>query len=419
MILKVKFNILLIIGLAFFGSDLFSQSQGCTDPQATNFSSAATENDGSCNYSFTDFNPPFRYTLSNTVSETSTLVYLKNKLWTLNDSGGLPVLYAMDTATGQIIQEVTIANADNVDWEELAIDEDYIYIGDFGNNAGTRNDLGIYKVLIDDLPYQGNGSVTASHITYIYPDQKSFNLNFSNNFDCEAFIATEDSLYLFSKNREDYKTKMYRLPKQPGNYIAELITTFDVNGLITGADYSVTEKEVVLLGYIQNIFTPFVWLLFDFQDNNFLSGNKRRIDFPNLTTTQTEGICYLSGKNLMISAEKSPTFSARVFSLTTSDWTNHVSQTDEIKVAKRAKIKVIQNPVGDTTLKLFLTDFPKGNYRVDITDLQGKIVYQTSAEIERVKDQSLQIKMPVLNYGSYLVSLISNSRIISETFVIQ
>lgn len=419
MVRKVKFKLLIIFGLTFFGSSLFSQSEGCTDPQASNFNPSATENDGSCNYPYTDFNPPFKYILSNTVSETSALIYLKNKLWTLNDSGGLPVLYAMDTATGQIIQEVTITNAINVDWEELAIDEDYIYIGDFGNNDGTRDDLGIYKVLIDDLPYQGNGSVTASHITYIYPDQKSFNRNYSHNFDCEAFIATEDSLYLFSKNRADYKTKLYRLPKEPGNFIAELITSFDVNGLITGAGYSITENEVVLIGYVQNIYTPFVWLLFDFQSNSYFSGNKRRIDFPNLTTTQTEGICYISGKDLMISAEKSPTFTARVFRFNASAWTDHVSHTNEIKIAKRATLKVFENPVGDSILKLSLVDCPKGNYRVDITDLLGKIVFQTSVEIDRVKEQSLSIKLPELSQGNYLVSFISNSRIISETFVIQ
>lgn len=419
MVQKTKFKLLIIFGLTFFGSNLFSQSEGCTDPQATNFNPSATENDGSCNYPHTGFNPPFRYTLSDTVIETSALVYLKNKLWTLNDSGGLPVLYALDTATGQIIQEVAIANANNVDWEELAIDEDYIYIGDFGNNDGTRDDLGIYKVLIDDLPKQGNGTVIASHITYIYPDQKFFNRNYSHNFDCEAFFATEDSLYLFSKNWADFKTKLYRLPKETGNYVAELITSFDVKGLITGADYSIEEKQVVLIGYFQNLYTPFVWVLFDFQGNNFFSGNKRRIDFPNLSTIQTEGICYLRGKNLMISAEKSPTFSARIFSFNTSTWTDHVSHTDEIKVAKRATLTVLDNPVGDSTLRLSLIDFPKGNYRVDITDLQGKIIFQTSVDFDRVDEQCLSFKLPELSHGNYLVSFISNSRIISETFVIQ
>ncbi len=419
MIRIINLKLLLIIGISLLGANCYSQSSGCTDPQAKNFNPAATVNDGSCGYPNTDSNPPFLYTLSNKLSENSTLVYLNKKLWTINDSGGLPVLYALDTASGQIVQEVTVTNAINVDWEELAIDEDYMYIGDIGNNIGNRNDLGIYKILIDDLPISGNGTVTSTHITYVYPDQKNSGIRISHNFDCEAFITADDSLYLFSKNREDQQTKLYRLPKQPGDYVADLITSFNVNGLITGADYNATDNEIVLVGYSQNFFTPFVWLLFDFESNNFFSGNKRRIDFPNLTTIQTEGICYLERKNLMISAERSPTFEARVFGFNTSSLTDHVSLTDKMKVAMRASIKVTENPVSDSTLKILLIDAPKANYRMDITDLQGNIVYQSSLTTDRMDEQSYIVKLPPLSDGMYLISLISSSRIISETFVIQ
>ena len=40
-------------------------------------------------------------------------------------------------------------------------------------------------------------------------------------------IAAENWIYLFSKNRGDNKSKLYRLPKINGEYVAELITTFN------------------------------------------------------------------------------------------------------------------------------------------------------------------------------------------------
>jgi hypothetical protein len=37
-------------------------------------------------------------------------------------------------------------NAKNTDWEALTNDGNNFYIGDFGNNDGSRRDLTIYKV---------------------------------------------------------------------------------------------------------------------------------------------------------------------------------------------------------------------------------------------------------------------------------
>jgi hypothetical protein len=160
-------------------------------------------------------------------------------------------------------------------------------------------------------------------------------------------------------------------------------------------------------------------VLFDFQANDFLGGNKRRIDFSNLTTTQTEGICYINGKNMMISTEKSPTFEARVFRFNTSRWTDDMTMTGEWKNLSRSELQVIENLVSNQTLKLLLTYVLKGDYRIDITNATGKIVFQTSRELKRNKEQLLTVSLAGLENGTYSVSLISNHHKLSETFIIQ
>ena len=100
-----------------------------------------------------------KYNLPNTVSETSGLLFLKGTLITHNDSGDDANLYELDTLSGSISRTISITNATNVDWEDITQDETYIYIGDFGNNNGNRQDLKVYKILKTD--YINNTSITA------------------------------------------------------------------------------------------------------------------------------------------------------------------------------------------------------------------------------------------------------------------
>jgi len=51
-------------------------------------------------------------------------------------------------------------------------------------------------------------TVNAEVLYYNYSDQFSFpNLHNNNNFDCEAMICVGDSIFLFSKNWQNNKTK--------------------------------------------------------------------------------------------------------------------------------------------------------------------------------------------------------------------
>ncbi|CAA9573311.1 MAG: hypothetical protein AVDCRST_MAG19-3034 [uncultured Thermomicrobiales bacterium] len=73
-------------------------------------------------------------------------------LWTHNDSGDGPLLYATDRA-GRALGTWTVTGADNVDWEDLAIGPgadgngaEALYVADTGDNARERTDAAIYRV---------------------------------------------------------------------------------------------------------------------------------------------------------------------------------------------------------------------------------------------------------------------------------
>ena len=144
------------------------------------------------------------------VNETSGLIFWRNALWTHNDSGGKPEIYKIDTSTGKIVQTICLDGIIAFDWEDMAQDNDFIFIGDFGNNGGDRKNLCIYKILKSSIPLnEKTATLTPSKINFSFADQKSFVNNFrKNDFDCEAFFACGDSLFLFSKNWVDGNTRM-------------------------------------------------------------------------------------------------------------------------------------------------------------------------------------------------------------------
>ncbi|MDQ6842742.1 MAG: hypothetical protein M3Z92_00115 [Bacteroidota bacterium] len=93
----------------------------------------------------------FKNTLPSVLHESSGLCYTDGNLWTFGDSGNLNAIYKIDTATGAVVQIVIIQNFSNTDWEDIAADSSYIYIGDFGNNDGNRKDLKIIRIKKTDL----------------------------------------------------------------------------------------------------------------------------------------------------------------------------------------------------------------------------------------------------------------------------
>lgn len=299
----------LILGLFLVNTNMGAQS-GCTDPVANNFNPSAISNDGSCTYDVTTLGYNTKGPLYTFCTESSGVVFTDGYIWTHNDSGNPPELFKVDTANGNLVQKVTITNFPNTDWEDITADSNYIYIGDFGNNNGDRKDLKVLKVAKSALTSTATIiTVTAQAINFSYSDQTSFTSNSNTNFDCEALLSLNGSLYLFTKDRGDFQTRVYRLSKTPGTYTLSPYTSYNVNGKITGADYNKQKNEVALIGYMASSKNSFIYLLNNFSGDMFFSGNKRRIEIGNSTNDwQTEGICYGASSNeLFMSCESSYT----------------------------------------------------------------------------------------------------------------
>lgn len=300
-IIKIVQPVQLIIVLSLYTIEIQAQVYGCTDVLGTNYNPNAVINDGSCLYNSASVSPINSWPLSQTIKETSGLIIWNNKLWTHNDDTDTKI-YALDTLDINNYSSYTMEFCENIDWEEISQDDNYVYIGDFGNNVnGNRTDLKILRV---DKTSILQNSLIIDTINFSYALQSDFSPSGNNNtnFDCEAFVVSNDSIYLFTKEWVSKKSSIYALPKVPGNYSANFISQYDVQGLITGATYFEDKRIVALSGYSQTL-QPFTFLLYDFQNHDFFNGNKRKVSL-NMSFNQVEGITSEDGLTYFVSNER-------------------------------------------------------------------------------------------------------------------
>ncbi len=179
------------------------------------------------------------------INETSGLEIINNNFITHNDSGGDPVVYEFNQ-NGVIINRYNINgdsgyNLENVDWEDLGADGEYLYIADTGNNFGTRKDLKLIKV------DPSNNFQAVDEINISYKDQESFLPKLRHKFDAEGLTIIDDQIALFSKDRDSLNTEIYFIPTNGGPLSS--INTFNVKALITGADYDNNLGLLALISY--------------------------------------------------------------------------------------------------------------------------------------------------------------------------
>lgn len=381
-----KQKLTLSLLLLFFFSNLSAQTLGCTDASADNFNPEATVNNGSCTYITASVSPSTTWLLPEVIQETSGLILWNDKVWTHNDDTDIN-LYALDTSDISNYSALSLTNCVNKDWEDIAQDDNYIYIGDFGNNvSGNRTDLKILRVEKNSL-LENNPMIDTIHFSYSLQTDFSPTESNQTNFDCEAFIVSTDSIYLFTKEWLDKGSAIYSLPKSPGTYSANYISNYDVNGLITGATYLEEERLIALSGY-SIMLEPFIYLLYDFQPFDFFSGNKRKISLD-LPFTQAEGIATADGLHYFVSNEtftggniNSPA-KLNLFNLS-SFLTNYlVLNTPNFELIDN--VKIYPNPVTDVlTINWGNTNF--STVEISIYNAIGQVVYskETNLEMEQI-----------------------------------
>ena len=338
-------------------------------------------------------------TLNQDIKETSGLIFLNDKLITINDSGNSPTLYEIDTLSGNVSREVFVSNATNVDWESICFDDNYIYIADIGNNLGSRQDLKVYRLSIYDYVNTPNDTVVVDTIAFNYANQTSFTpQQYSTNFDAETLISFNDSLYVFTKNWGNSKTNIYALPKIPGNYSVALKDSIDTQGLITDAEYNPVLNELILIGH--NINTPYVIKISSFSSDNFANGVLIK-NYLNVTGSfQTESICLVDNFTFYISSEKYSTLPSTLSRFSSLEFVNN----NEIHFNDEHFV-VYPNPATN----YILLNNQKGSV-LRIISVQGQVVFE-----KIITSNQEKIDVHFLSKGLYFYQLkTSNGQLIIE-----
>ena len=198
------------------------------------------------NYEWLKINKYKVSTLSDSLRETSGLNFLNGKLYTFNDGGNTSEIFEIDKTNGKILNKIE-TGLKNFDWEAITSDENHFYIGEFGNNWGTRTDLKIYQIPTDSIQ-------NISEIKFKYPEQLSFDKKpHAHNFDAESMIYKDGNLHVFTKEWSSYHTTHYRIV--PSNtdekQEAQKLETYNLGYLATDASYF--KNHLYIIGYTKKM----------------------------------------------------------------------------------------------------------------------------------------------------------------------
>lgn len=398
----MKLHLIVLVFLTCFGTAISAQN-GCTDPQALNFDPQAIVDDGSCQYPPTSYTIPNRFALDASLEETSGLTFFDGALWTINDSGNPPLLFKLNPNDGTILETWYLDATLNYDWEAIAHSADEVFIADFGNNGGNRQNLHILRIQRDDLAQ--NDTLTASTIYFSFTEQTDFSNQYQQtNFDVEAFFHHDDSLFIFTKNWGNEKTYLYALPVENDTFSLSVRDSMHVGGLVTGASYSEPLQTAVVTGYEDigsGLYQSFCWILKDFQGNKYLSGNRRRIDLGlAIGVGQNEGVYLFPDGSGYISAERIAPFLSSAF-LNYFDFSGYLSDSLDLQESEMADLKLYPNPA-NTEIHIDLPHIVV-NSTLEIYNSENQLMF--SKEVRQTK-QTISIEnWPVGTYIVYLPSV--------------
>lgn len=136
-------------------------------------------------------------------------------LWVEEDSGNDAAVYALD-ATGHLLGVVTVKDATNRDWEDIAISKGELFVGDIGDNNRRRENIVVYRF---PEPAPENGSVTAERLTLTYGDGEAHNAE-------GMFVSPNGNLFIVTK--EATQAQVFRTDAgapDGSNGVLELVAT--------------------------------------------------------------------------------------------------------------------------------------------------------------------------------------------------
>ncbi len=218
--------------------------------------------------------------------------------WTHNDSGGQPVVYAVNQA-GQVVGVVAVRRATNRDWEDVAVAPcngggagSCLYIAETGDNNEHHDTSMIYRIPEPD-PRTDSVSAPATVIRFRYPDRPR---------DAEAMFVADSAIYVISKGRSS-AIEMYRLkPPFPAARVrtAEPVQELappptSVSAQVTGAAFDAGTRRVAVRTYGSIRF-------FRLQGDT-LAPVGREADVVAPSQLQGEGVTFVDAGRLLLTSE--------------------------------------------------------------------------------------------------------------------
>ncbi|MDG2177012.1 MAG: hypothetical protein P8M72_12910 [Gammaproteobacteria bacterium] len=248
-----------------------------------------------------------------------------NTYWVVNDSRNGARLFAVNNEGNNIIPTFSrfsyygeeaeegkeqwegfrVLYAENNDWETMTVDENYLYVGDVGNNFNNRNDLKVY-LLSEIDPTASTQSAVIKTLPVRYPEQTKFPAPASPHFDCEAMFIADGKLYFITKDRGG------RGAFEPGGNLYRLDTDFtDQDNVLTlvdsqpdlldatGAELSPDGQTLAVVSY------ETLWLFKrPAEGDQWLSGNARRYALDTRTVEQVETVIWDDDQTLLLTNEQ-------------------------------------------------------------------------------------------------------------------
>ena len=247
--------------------------------------------------------------LSDSLQESSGLTNLDGRLFSFNDSGNTSEIFEI-TPGSSYIKKTFQTGLRNIDWEAITNVGENFYVGEFGNNLGTRKDLKIYQI-----PFRNDSLVVDSikTIPFFYPEQTDFTpKNINNNFDAEAMIFSDGNIHLFTKEWITNTVSHYVIDKNlTDNQPAQKIESFETGFVVTDASFF--ENKLYVVGYTKK--ASVYMMIFEKDETGNLFFNKPLKKFSlgrAFNIGQIEGITatekgvYISGERFNIKVKKVP-----------------------------------------------------------------------------------------------------------------
>jgi hypothetical protein len=175
-----------------------------------------------------------------------------NVLWTHDDSGSSAQVYAMTTA-GANLGTFNVSGAGATDWEDIAVGPgpvdgtQYLFIGDIGDNGGSRSSIAVYRVpepIVSDTQTPATASLSgAVRMNFVYPDGAR---------DAESLFIDPLTRDIYIISKRDSPNRVYRAAypqATSGTTTLEFVTLFDDFGSPTAADISPDGDEILVRSY--------------------------------------------------------------------------------------------------------------------------------------------------------------------------